>query len=98
MPKYLSGSYRTSNSQSITLNVTSYLSIQACSRVAKNSARGQRPGALFLVARQQRVQTKPGVTQSTYALIVLLYALPILEQCWPPKVYFVHHNNLFIES
>ena len=78
-------------------SVTYVLLVRACGVVAKKSALGLRLCALFLVIRPKHEWTKD-VTRRSPALIVLLYPLPILEQCWLRNAYFVHHTNLFIDS
>ena len=75
------------------LSVTCDLSVRACGRVAKNSARGLRPRALYLAMSWQASRDKFDVSQKSNALLVLLYAFRILVGFGLPNVYFVRHDN-----
>ena len=54
-------------------SLLSDLFVRACSRVTKNSTRGQRPSALFLVTRLQANTDKSDNTWRNHTLIVLSY-------------------------
>ena len=79
------------------LSVTADLSVRTCGRVAKNSTQGRGRVRNF----SQETASEYGQIRhhtKNHDLIVLLYALRILEQFWVSNVYFVHHNNLLIKS